>query len=143
MLTRIGRRLSARRLSTYPHAFGDAAHQEFQHQAPSDKQLAFAQDLASQGSIELPDEAHICRRSCSAFIDEQLSSLPPTPKQLNYASSLADGMALRACGERTAKLLRRGALKHERRRLGISAVEKSTGQQRLGCAQQLLPRHAK
>ena len=64
--------------------------------APSEKQLAYAQALAQQTYVEVPDEAFSCRRTCSSFIEECLAAAPPTPRQLAYAQVLSGSVPLPA-----------------------------------------------
>ena len=58
--------------------------------APTDKQMAYAQRLALESGMQMPEDAALSSRSCSAFIDSCLQNLPPSEKQLQYAMSIAE-----------------------------------------------------
>lgn len=57
---------------------------------PTEKQLAYAQRLASMNDVALPVEVEQDRDACSGFIDKQLEVVAPSEKQVTYAKSLAE-----------------------------------------------------
>ena len=59
-------------------------------QGPSEKQLAYAQALAEQVGVDVPEDVRADKIACSEFIDQQLRRVPPTDKQLAYAEALAE-----------------------------------------------------
>ena len=64
---------------------------------PTEKQLHFAQLLAQERGIRVPDSALQSKQACSAFIEESQTRTAdgrPTDKQLNYARRLADEFRL-------------------------------------------------
>ena len=79
-------------MCTLPGPFDDADGLPGQRHtiAPSEAQVNYAQRLAFRNDVELPHEVEISAEACSSFIDEQLQSLPPTPKQVEYAKVLAN-----------------------------------------------------
>lgn len=56
---------------------------------PSEKQLMYAQRLAQQLSLELPQEAQSDMSACSNFIDDALSRAKPTDRQIEFAKIIA------------------------------------------------------
>ena len=61
-------------------------------QGPSEKQLAYAEALAEQVGVDVPEDVRADKIACSEFIDQQLRRLPPSEKQLAYAEALAEKM---------------------------------------------------
>ena len=59
-------------------------------QGPSEKQLAYAEALAEQVGVDVPEDVRADKIACSEFIDQQLRRVPPTDKQLAYAEALAE-----------------------------------------------------
>ena len=59
-------------------------------QGPSEKQLAYAEALAEQVGVDVPEDVRADKIACSEFIDQQLRRLPPSDKQLAYAEALAE-----------------------------------------------------
>ena len=59
---------------------------------PSEKALAYAQRIATDAGIALPDEAAVNAKACSDFIDAHVSTRQsaPSPKALEYALQLAE-----------------------------------------------------
>ena len=57
--------------------------------APSEKQVRYAQQLAQRSGLALPPDALIDRDRCSAFIDEALGKSEPSARQISFAESLA------------------------------------------------------
>lgn len=56
---------------------------------PSDKQISYAQGLATKLSRPIPDVAFTDAQECSRFIDEALNHVPPTERQIAFATTLA------------------------------------------------------
>lgn len=56
---------------------------------PSEKQVQYAQRLAQQTAMELPQDALMDSMACSRFIDDALSRTPPSPKQIEFATTIA------------------------------------------------------
>jgi len=80
---------------------GGAVGETFGARPPSEKQLQYAQSLAEQNNVEVPEGALLDSGQCSDFIDQQLEvrggafgktsgGWAPTQKQLQYAQSLAE-----------------------------------------------------
>ena len=49
-----------------------------------------ATPVIAQMNEELPDDAHLDRRACSAFIEDMVQRIPPSAAQLDYAQTLAE-----------------------------------------------------
>lgn len=57
---------------------------------PTDKQLSYVKALAKKANTAVPDEVYSSADACSNLIEELLSQLPATAKQIAYAQKLAD-----------------------------------------------------
>ena len=49
-----------------------------------------ATPMIAQMNEELPDDAHLDRKACSAFIEDMVQRIPPSEAQLDYAQTLAE-----------------------------------------------------
>jgi len=64
---------------------------------PSEKQLAFAEQVAERAGVQLPEAARASARELSAWIDATLKTAPPRPpsdKQIAFAEKLAEEAGL-------------------------------------------------
>lgn len=83
------------RLNLNPTQKESSLMSEDNGRAPSVKQLEFAERIAEQTGVPLPEEARTSMSACSRFIDENKSkmpssgSLPPTQKQLEFVKRVA------------------------------------------------------
>jgi len=72
------------------HLFEDDGPDEPYFDAPSPKQLAYAQSLALQVSEPITEDVTTDKDACSRFIEMCLTKAPPTPKQESFARRIAD-----------------------------------------------------
>jgi DNA topoisomerase-3 len=59
---------------------------------PTEKQVEFAQKLALQVGVDLPEESKNRSVACSKFIDKYKDKVPPTDGQKGFAQKLIDGL---------------------------------------------------
>lgn len=86
-----------------PHAPDPAMGSNDYHRLPvTEKQLAYARQIAARIAVDLPDEVRGDRRKMSAWIDAHKPARPRVPDFANYPSSKQVAFA-----ERIARIKRR------------------------------------
>lgn len=66
-----------------------------QRGTPTDKMLAYAEKIADELGIEMPQDAAENFDACRAFIDANADSVPPTDKQVGLAQRIASSNGAR------------------------------------------------